>query len=571
MAEDAPPPYDDEGSQLPLEKSSWTELQVSEAVRAMGPSAVWVEYSTICTKCNLDGRTMCEATIEDLVELQFQKIHARAVIKYFQSSSSSSVAYISSASSSPESRGIVDPEFKKKECPTKVRMHVAEQVREEPEVFSRGAHIYSPQPSEENIEEAKRLKAEISKTAVYQNDPFAAQFCDDETIHRFLRARQYDYPKALAMLQETLQWRASYRPQDIRGSMLPNTGRTGKVFSHPIRDRWGRPILVLNNTKENCKDWEENVRWLTFQLERARKAMEIDHRRTGARLVEKWVVFIHLTEFSFWNNPPWKVTSETLKLFTSRYPEHLGHAILFEAPPIFSGLFSLCTPFLDEVTKNKVVWISKGDCGEGEKNDLVMKNLIGPDWKTITGAFQPAVNKDTSPGFYFDKFWEGLLREEDQWWQLHRNYANQMKFSFPIPEEEKKEATPPPQQAEQANEEEDEDAVAAAIAAVFSLDDPAPSSCASSSSSSSSSASSASSFASSPSASSSSSSSSEGSSASSSSASSFSSSSSSASSSSSSSASSSSASSSAGFSASSSSSASSSGASSSSSSASSSS
>jgi len=48
----------------------------------------------------------------------------------------------------------------------------------------------------------------------------------------------------------------------------------------------------------------------------------------GATLVEKWIVFIHLTEFSFWNNPPWKVTSETLKLFTSRFPEFLGPSVL---------------------------------------------------------------------------------------------------------------------------------------------------------------------------------------------------------------------------------------------------
>jgi len=84
-----------------------------------------------------------------------------------------------------------------------------------------------------------------------------------------------------------------------------------------------------------------------------------------------------------------------------------------------------------------VVWI-KGECASGEKNDLLMQNLVGPNWKEITGAFQPVIRRDASPGFDFDKFWEGLLLEEKQWWKLYPQYASEMGLKSPIDPDEQK-------------------------------------------------------------------------------------------------------------------------------------
>lgn len=81
-----PPPYEDEKktSQIPQDKHQWTEFHVSQVVRTLGASVVWEDYARICATNHLDGRTMTTITIEDLIELQFQKAHARSVVQFFQ-------------------------------------------------------------------------------------------------------------------------------------------------------------------------------------------------------------------------------------------------------------------------------------------------------------------------------------------------------------------------------------------------------------------------------------------------------------------------------------------------------
>jgi hypothetical protein len=77
-------------------------------------------------------------------------------------------------------------------------------------------------------------------------------------------------------------------------------------------------ILVMDSSRENSKDYVKNVRHLVFQLERAKRLMNGE--------VEKYCLFIHFSRHSMSTSPPMKVSMETLKCLTDRYPEHLGNA-----------------------------------------------------------------------------------------------------------------------------------------------------------------------------------------------------------------------------------------------------
>lgn len=42
------------------------------------------------------------------------------------------------------------------------------------------------------------------------------QYCTDACLGRYLEARNWNLEKAKKMIEETLRWRASYKPEEIR-------------------------------------------------------------------------------------------------------------------------------------------------------------------------------------------------------------------------------------------------------------------------------------------------------------------------------------------------------------------
>jgi hypothetical protein len=72
-------------------------------------------------------------------------------------------------------------------------------------------------------------------------------------LYRYLRARGGNVEKAKAMLLASLEWRRDMRPELIRASEMAFEGRTGKVWIPFEHDRHGRPIILLDGSRENSK------------------------------------------------------------------------------------------------------------------------------------------------------------------------------------------------------------------------------------------------------------------------------------------------------------------------------
>ncbi len=98
--------------------------------------------------------------------------------------------------------------------------------------------------------------------------------------------------------------------------------------------------------------------------------------------VEKYVLFINLTNYSFFNSPPIKTTLETVKTLVSRYPEHMGHCIMYQAPRLFSALWAMATPIIDAHMLSKVLFV-QGDISPNSKNDKILREIVGDNWKTL--------------------------------------------------------------------------------------------------------------------------------------------------------------------------------------------
>lgn len=72
---------------------------------------------------------------------------------------------------------------------------------------------------------------------------------DDQTIRRFLRARDLDIKKASALFLKFLKWRRKFVPNgSISASEVPNEIAQNKMFLQGF-DKEGRPIMVVRGAR----------------------------------------------------------------------------------------------------------------------------------------------------------------------------------------------------------------------------------------------------------------------------------------------------------------------------------
>ena len=152
-------------------------------------------------------------------------------------------------------------------------------------------HVRQMPPDAAKIAEVRRLATEADadllaafahpSTSLPVPGADAAGFVDDHCVWRHVVARNGDCGKACAMLLEMLRWRRAHKPQLFRRLEFEREGATGKVRLTG-KDRWDRPVLVLDNTLENTRDVDAQMRHLAWNLERA-------IRRLGSSGVQKSV------------------------------------------------------------------------------------------------------------------------------------------------------------------------------------------------------------------------------------------------------------------------------------------
>ena len=124
--------------------------------------------------------------------------------------------------------------------------------------------------------------------------------------------------------------------------------------------------------------------------------------------VDKYVIFMHLENFSLFNSPNMAVTKETIYMLCQSYPERLGHCICYMPPSVFHFVFETVKFLIDKRTRNKVIFLM-GDMSDNSPNDIKMKSILGNDWKILTGAMQPVISKGCTPGFNFERYWDSII------------------------------------------------------------------------------------------------------------------------------------------------------------------
>ncbi|KAK1316702.1 hypothetical protein QJS10_CPA05g01146 [Acorus calamus] len=170
-----------------------------------------------------------------------------------------------------------------------------------------------------------------------------------EAQQRYLEARNWNVDKSKKMLQETLKWRSTYKPEEICWHEVAHEGETGKLYRASFQDRGGRPVLVLRPGKQNTSSHDNQLRHLVYLLENAILNLPDDQ--------EQMVWLIDFTGWSLSNAVPNRTARETINILQNHYPERLSAAFLYSPPRIFETFWKIIKFFLDPKTFQKVKFV----------------------------------------------------------------------------------------------------------------------------------------------------------------------------------------------------------------------
>lgn len=189
------------------------------------------------------------------------------------------------------------------------------------------------------------------------------KFCTDPCLRRYLKDRNWNVAKSKCMLEETLRWRSSYKPEEIRWHEVEHEGETGKAYRANFKDRDGRTVLVMRPGKQNTRAHESQLRYTVYILENA-----------ILNLPEGQEEIVWLVDFTGWsvNSVPMKTAKATINILQNHYPETLASAFLYNPPRIFEYSWKAVKVFMDPSTVQKMKFVYPND---GQSMEVMKKHF----------------------------------------------------------------------------------------------------------------------------------------------------------------------------------------------------
>lgn len=197
------------------------------------------------------------------------------------------------------------------------------------------------------------LKVNELRAAIGPLSGHNLQYCDDACLRRYLEARNWNVDKSKKMLEDTLKWRSTYKPEDIRWHEVASEGETGKVFRANFHDRQGRTVLILRPGMQNTKALDNQLRHLVYLIENA-----IFNLPDGQ---DQMAWLIDFTGMGLSNIVSVKSARETINILQNHYPERLAVAFLYNPPRFFEAFWKIVKYFLDSKTFHKVKFVYPKD------------------------------------------------------------------------------------------------------------------------------------------------------------------------------------------------------------------
>ena len=189
---------------------------------------------------------------------------------------------------------------------------------------------------------------------------------DLDVYRRYLVARQWNLKAAETQLLATIEWRQQDSTLNLQFHQSPLASQNPYAMSMRIIgvDKDGRPICFTSFAQSNDR-WnvDANIAHMTLLMEsccqmiynRLRLNGTTNNNETASS--RQWIFVIDFDGFAMKDAANPKSGVLTAKLLQN-YPELMNMVILLNSPYLFSGMYALIKPFLDDRVKSKINFVS---------------------------------------------------------------------------------------------------------------------------------------------------------------------------------------------------------------------
>ena len=210
-----------------------------------------------------------------------------------------------------------------------------------------------------------------------------ASWLATDALLRCARARELDVAKALTLLNSSLEWRRSTRPDLLTlDDELAPIDELGTLWIGEQLDLVSRPVVYIRPGAYNPATIDARVKYLVYQLETAVQRM--------APGVSQMTWICDFSQYGSRARSPGglSVARQSLNILQTNYCERLGRLFVLNAPFGFSLVFSLISPFMSSKTKAKIEWLS----GTPDELQQKLASTIAPEALERQRLFERPLN-----------------------------------------------------------------------------------------------------------------------------------------------------------------------------------
>jgi len=255
--------------------------------------------------------------------------------------------------------------------------------------------------SESQAKALESFKADV-RAFGFEDPPY-----DDSYLLRFLRARKFDLKNTMAMWINFIKWRKENNVDDIKNFVFAEIEEVKQFYPHGYfkTDKQGRPVYIerlgLLKLQQlfKCTTEDRYIKYFIQQNERLVTEIFPACSKAAGKKIDQRIFIIDIKGGST------KIMSKQVYDFiktmnsvgSDNYPEILGKMFIVNAPLLFSGIWAMIKPWLDEKTKSKITIL-------GSQYDTQLQEYIDPEnlpdflgGKSTTAEYGEFLNIERGP------------------------------------------------------------------------------------------------------------------------------------------------------------------------------